>query len=176
MGDPSRDQGAEAAEQRGRRGLEHLRLITQLFDQAFKVPGTRWRFGLDALFGLVPGLGDIAGGLVAVFALRVARNLRAPPEIQLHMLTNIALDALVGMIPLLGDLFDFAFKAQSRNLALLESWVQTPDRQSRRSRRGLVLIPIAIVLVFATLTALGIWMLAILVHWLWGLMGTFLVS
>jgi hypothetical protein len=58
---------------------------------------------------------------------------------------------------------------------LLESWVQTPDRQSRRSRRGLVLIPIAIVLVFATLTALGIWMLAILVHWLWGLMGTFLV-
>jgi hypothetical protein len=151
------------------RELERLRLLTQLFDQAFRIPGTRWRFGIDALFGLVPGLGDIAGGLAAVYALRVARNLRAPPEIQAHMLTNIALDALVGMVPLLGDLFDFAFKAQTRNLALLERWVQSPDRIARRSRRGLLLIPIAIVLVFATLTALGIWMLAILFHWLWNL-------
>jgi hypothetical protein len=82
------------------------------------------------------------------------------------MLTNIALDALVGMIPLLGDLFDFAFKAQTRNLALLERWVSSPQRQQRRSKRGLILIPLAIVLVFATLTALGIWMLLILVQWL----------
>jgi hypothetical protein len=164
--EPGPDDGSE---KQGRRGLERLRLVTQLFDQAFAIPGTKWRFGLDALFGLVPGLGDIAGGLVAVYALRVARNLRAPAEIQLHMLTNIALDSLVGMIPLLGDLFDFAFKAQTRNLALLDRWMATPDRQMRRSRRGLLLIPIAIVVVFATLTALGIWMLAILFHWLVGL-------
>jgi hypothetical protein len=161
--DGRHDQGPDSG---GGRDLARLRLITQLFDQAFTVPGTRWRFGLDALLGLVPGLGDIAGGLVAVYALRVARNLRAPAEIQLHMLTNIALDALVGMIPLLGDLFDFAFKAQTRNLALLERWVDSPQRQQRRSKRGLLLIPMAIVIVFATLTALGIWMLVILVQWL----------
>jgi hypothetical protein len=166
----STDQGPDdGSENSGRRGLERLRLVAQLFDRAFAIPGTRFRFGVDALFGLIPGLGDIAGGLVAVYALRVARNLRAPPEIQLHMLTNIALDALVGMIPVLGDLFDFAFKAQTRNLALLDRWMASPDRAARRSRRGLVLIPIAIVVVFATLTALGIWMLAILFHWLWGL-------
>jgi hypothetical protein len=159
----------DAPDRRGRRGLERLRLLSKLFDQAFTVPGTRWRFGIDALFGLVPGLGDIAGGLVAVYALRVARNLRAPPEVQLHMLTNIALDSLIGMVPILGDLFDFAFKAQTRNLALLDRWMQSPDRQARRSRRGLIVIPVAIVIVFATLTALGIWMLAILFHWLWGL-------
>jgi hypothetical protein len=156
--DPERDQ----------RALQGLRLITQLFDRAFTIPGTKWRFGLDALFGLVPGLGDLAGGLVAVYALRVARNLRAPPEVQLHMLTNIALDALVGMVPVLGDIFDFAFKAQSRNLDLLERWVATPGRTARRSRRGLVLIPLAIVIVFATLTALGLWMLFILFHWVAG--------
>jgi hypothetical protein len=154
------------------RGLERLRLVTQLFDQAFTIPGTKWRFGLDALFGLVPGLGDIAGGIVAVYALRVARSLRAPPEIQLHMLSNIALDALVGMIPLLGDLFDFAFKAQTRNLVLLERWLESPQRQTRRSKRGLFLIPLAILIVFATLTALGIWMIAILVHWLLSLAGS----
>ena len=93
-----------------------------------RFPGPKWRFGLDALFGLVPGLGDIAGALVAVFALRVARNLNAPSAIQLHMLSNIALDAVIGMVPILGDLFDFAFKAQTRNLALLDAWVATPHK------------------------------------------------
>jgi hypothetical protein len=166
MGDGKDDASDHGPDSTGGRDLARLRLITQIFDQAFTVPGTRWRFGLDALLGLVPGLGDIAGGLVAVYALRVARNLRAPAEIQLHMLTNIALDALVGMIPLLGDLFDFAFKAQTRNLALLERWVNSPQRQQRRSKRGLILIPLAIVIVFATLTALGIWMLVIFVQWL----------
>jgi hypothetical protein len=142
--------------------------LVRLFDQAFVVPGTKWRFGLDALFGLVPGLGDIAGALVAVYALRVARNLNAPPVIQLHLLTNIALDAVIGMVPVLGDLFDFAFKAQTRNLALLDAWTATPHKASRRSRRGLLLIPIAIIVVFATLTALGVWMLYLLFHWLAG--------
>ena len=159
------DRGGDDA-QRGRRDLERLRSIQWLFDQAFGIPGTKWRFGVDALFGLVPGLGDIAGALVGVYALRVARNLGAPGVIQAHMLTNLALDALIGMIPLLGDIFDFAFKAQTRNLALLEGWLGTPERTQRRSRRGLILIPLAIVLVFATLTALGIWMLFILFHWL----------
>jgi hypothetical protein len=98
----------------------------------------------------------------------VARNLGAPQVIQAHMLTNIALDALIGMIPLLGDIFDFAFKAQTRNLALLDAWVGSPTRTARRSRRGLVLIPLAIVAVFATLTILGVWMLYLLFHWLIG--------
>jgi hypothetical protein len=153
-------------ESRGRRDLARLRAITQLFDQAFQVPGTKWRFGLDALFGLVPGLGDIAGALVAVYALRVARNLNAPQAIQLHLLSNIALDAVIGTVPILGDLFDFAFKAQTRNLALLDAWLATPHKTARRSRRGLFLMPLAIIIVFATLTALGIWMLVILFHWL----------
>jgi hypothetical protein len=153
-------------DERGRRALAHLRALTILFDQAFAIPGTKWRFGIDALFGLVPGLGDIAGALVAVFALRVARRLGAPQVVQLHMLSNIALDALIGMVPILGDLFDFAFKAQTRNLALLDAYLATPHKTARRSRRGLILLPIAIITVFATLTALGVWMLYILVSWL----------
>jgi hypothetical protein len=154
------------ADDRSRRDLERLRAISRVFDQAFAIPGTKWRFGLDALFGLVPGLGDIAGGLVAVYAMRVARNLGAPPAVQLHLLSNIALDALIGMVPIAGDLFDFAFKAQTRNLALLEAYAATPHRTAKRSRRGLVLMGFATLLVFATLTALGLWMLFILFHWL----------
>ncbi len=170
MDDRTRDEGPDGRRERqNRRSLERLRMLARLFEQAFRIPGTRIRFGLDALFGLLPGVGDIAGGLVAVYALRVARNLRAPAAVQMHMLMNIALDSLLGMIPILGDLFDFAFEAQTRNLALLERWLESPDRQARRSRRGLVLVPLCIVIVFATLTALGIWMLFILFHWLWSL-------
>lgn len=151
---------------RARLGLDRLRALTRLMDQAFGIPGTKWRFGLDALFGLVPGLGDVAGGVIAVYALHVARQLGAPGVIQLHMLTNIALDASIGTIPLLGDAFDFVFKAQTRNLALLDGWLQTPHEASKRSKRGLVMVPIAIVIVFATLTILGVWLLFILLHWL----------
>ena len=156
----------DGREERGRRSLDHLRLVTRLFDQAFVIPGTKWRFGLDALFGLVPGLGDIAGALVAVFAMRVARQLNVPMTVQLHMLSNIALDAVIGMVPLAGDLFDFAFKAQTRNLALLDAAVASPDRAARRSRRGIFIIGFATLVVFATLTALGVWMLYLLIHWL----------
>jgi hypothetical protein len=155
-------------DQRGRRALEQLRAVTRLFDQAFQVPGTRWRFGLDAVIGLVPGLGDIAGALVAMYAMNVARKLNAPSAVRLHMLSNIALDALVGIVPILGDVFDFAFKAQTRNLKLLDAWVASPERTARRSRRGLLLIPVAIIVVFATVTALGVWMLYLLIHWLGG--------
>jgi Domain of unknown function (DUF4112) len=158
--------GPDGRDSRGRHALEQLRAITLLFDQAFRIPGTRWRFGLDALIGLVPGLGDVAGAVVAVFAMRVARKLNAPSVVQLHMLSNIALDGLVGIVPILGDIFDFAFKAQTRNLALLDAWVASPERTARRSRRGLLFIPIAIIVVFATVTALGVWMLVILFHWL----------
>jgi hypothetical protein len=156
-------------ERRARVELERLRVITRLMDQAFGVPGTKWRFGLDALFGLVPGLGDIAGGLIGVYGLHIAWRLRAPAVIQLHMLTNIALDAVIGTIPILGDVFDFIYKAQTRNLTMLDEWLQTPHEAQRRSRRGMAFIPLAIFIVFVTLTILGIWLLYILVHWVFGL-------
>lgn len=162
----ARGDGAGGDDDRAQRSLAQLRLVTQLMDQAFGIPGTKWRFGLDALFGLVPGLGDIVGAVVAVYALHVARRLRAPGEVQLHMLTNIALDATIGTIPIIGDLFDFAFKAQTRNLALLDDWLQTPHEARRRSRRGLILIPLVIFLVFVTLTILGIVALVFFIRWI----------
>lgn len=159
-------------EARGRRDLERLRAIARLFDQAFAVPGTKWRFGVDALFGLIPGLGDVAGALVAVYALRVARMLGAPAAVQFHMLSNVALDALVGTVPLIGDLFDFAFKAQTRNLALLDAWLATPHETARRSRRGLLFIPLAVLLVFMMLTIVGVWVLFLFFQWLLSLAGS----
>jgi hypothetical protein len=168
MDDVQRDDEREA---RGRRELEKLRAIARLFDQVFPIPGTKWRFGIDALFGLVPGMGDVVGALVAVYALRVARTLGAPGAVQMHMLGNIALDALIGAVPVIGDLFDFVFKAQTRNLALLDAWLETPHATERRSRRGVLLVPLAVLTVFILLTVLGVWMLYLAFNWLLGLAG-----
>lgn len=153
-------------EHHARRGLERLRALGRLFDSAFAIPGTRWRFGVDALFGLVPGLGDLAGALVAVYSLKVANGLRLPVAIQMHMLGNIALDALAGTVPLLGDLFDFVYKAQTRNLKLIDDWLATPQATERRSRRGLVLVPLVVLVVFIALTVTGVWMLYAFFSWL----------
>ena len=158
--------GPGGPNERALRALARLRGVTKLFDQAFGIPGTKWRFGLDALFGLVPGLGDIAGAVAAVYALHVARLLRAPGTIQLAILGNITIDALVGTIPVAGDLFDFVYKAQTRNLKLLDDWMHTPHEAVRRSRRGLLFVPIAIFSVFALLTIFGFWLLILFVRWL----------
>ncbi len=82
--------------------LSAYMIIVSLLDQAFRVPGTRWRFGLDALIGLVPGAGDVATAVVGAYGLFVANQLGAPASIQLRMLLNLSVDAVFGAIPLLG--------------------------------------------------------------------------
>jgi hypothetical protein len=99
--------------------LRALDSASRLMDSVFRIPGTRIRFGLDPLLGLIPGLGEglsaaISGGL-AIAMLRHGAN----GPLVLRMVGNIALDSLVGSVPLLGDLFDVAFKANRRNLRLL---------------------------------------------------------
>jgi hypothetical protein len=97
-----------------------LRAIATLLDAAFVVPGTSYRIGLDPILGLIPGLGDVVSPLFAIAILWQARDLRVPRVVQLRMMCNVAIDALLGTVPVVGDLFDFAWKANLRNLALLE--------------------------------------------------------
>jgi hypothetical protein len=106
------------------RGLETLRNVAQMLDSAFVVPGTSYRFGLDPILGLVPGLGDLVSPLFTIGILWQARELALPRVVQLRMIFNVAIDSLVGVVPLVGDLFDFAWKANKMNLALLERHAQ----------------------------------------------------
>lgn len=147
----------------GENALSRYTLLTQLFDQAFRVPGTSWRFGLDALLGLVPGAGDLAGALVGAYGIIVARQLGAPAAVQLRMLLNLAVDALVGAIPLAGDLFDFAFKAHVRNRVLLERWLMQPHRTHRSSVLSLVAVLLGLIaIVFGT-----VWLAVLGLQWLY---------
>ena len=100
--------------------LELLRRVARMLDSALPVPGTSFRFGLDPILGLIPGLGDLVSPLFTLGMLFQARDLGVPRVVQLRMIFNVAIDVLTGFVPLIGDLFDFAWKANNRNLALLE--------------------------------------------------------
>lgn len=90
-------------------------------DTVFRVPGTDIRFGVDALIGLIPGAGDLAGLAVSLYIVWLAKRIGADAGALARMCGNIAIDALVGAVPLLGDIFDVAFKANVRNVRMIES-------------------------------------------------------
>jgi hypothetical protein len=116
------------------RHLQRYAVIARLLDAQFRIPLTRWRFGLDGLLGLIPGAGDIATALVGAYGLVVAYKLGAPASLHVRMVVNLLLDAGVGTIPIAGDLFDFAFKANIRNQRLLMKWLDEEAKQ--RARRA----------------------------------------
>lgn len=96
--------------------------LVELMEQRFKVPGTNFRFGLDALIGLVPGIGDFVGAAVGVVVVVEALRHRLPFGVIARMLLNLWLDGAIGSIPVLGDAWDFWFKAHRRNLELLRRY------------------------------------------------------
>lgn len=149
---------------RGAQGLSRYTLIAHLLDQAFRVPGTRWRFGLDALLGLVPGVGDVITALIGAYGVWIARQLGAPASVQGRMLLNLAIDAVVGAIPLLGDLFDFAFKAHVRNRVLLEKWLARPAAVRRSSFAALLAVLLGLLLIAVA----AIWLAILGLQWLYG--------
>ncbi len=128
--------------------LESLRRLAWLLDSQFRVPGTVFRFGLDALVGLVPGFGDVLGAVASVLFLVQAVRMKAPGAVVGRMVANITIETLLGIIPVIGDLFDASFKANQRNLRLLQRLQAEPETTHRSSRRLLIGMGLGIVLLF----------------------------
>jgi len=117
--------------------IARIDALATLMDTAFVIPGTEVRFGLDALIGLVPGIGDAITTVMSLFIVSEARALGAPPTLIARMLANVALDSLVGAVPLAGDVFDVAFRANRRNMALLRAHLdKTEGRAAPYWSRG----------------------------------------
>ena len=116
--------GALTREQR----IARLEALAKLLDVAFVMPGTNVRYGIDALIGLVPVIGDIVTTAIALWIVREARALGAPWHLTTRMLGNVAIDGVVGIAPLVGDAFDVMFKANIRNMKMLRKWL---DKQPR---------------------------------------------
>jgi hypothetical protein len=103
--------------------LHRLEALAQLMDNAFVIPGLNRRVGLDAIIGLVPGIGDAVTTLIQSYVIWEARRLGAPKTLIARMVGNVALDGLVGLIPFAGDAFDAVFKANVRNVKLLRDYL-----------------------------------------------------
>ena len=99
--------------------LDRLDRLATLLDARWRLPLLGWRFGLDSLIGLVPGLGDAAGGLLSAWLILRARRLGAPDRVLAMMAGNVVLDVVVGSVPVLGDILDIGLKANRRNARLL---------------------------------------------------------
>ncbi len=148
--------------------LQRLRGYVNLLETAFRVPGTRIRFGADAVLGLVPGLGDVMGGILSAVIVGEAVRAGVPRPVLLRMFLTVALDVIVGAVPVAGDIFDVFHKAGVRNLALLERYHEHPDRTSAATRRGLVILAAGVGLVAAAGMALAVASAIILWRWILG--------
>ncbi len=104
--------------------LHHLEQVADWLDSRFTIPGTNLRFGLDFILGILPGVGDGVAALPALYLVLRAQRLGAPTRILGRMFFNVLIDMALGAVPLLGDLFDFGFKANRRNIALLKRYLQ----------------------------------------------------
>jgi Domain of unknown function (DUF4112) len=105
------------------RTIERLENLSLLLDAAYGIPGTKLRFGLDALLGLVPIAGDVASAALSAYLIYQARRLGLPKTAMARMIGNVALDAVLGAVPLFGDIFDVFWRANVRNVAILRRHV-----------------------------------------------------
>ena len=130
---------------------ERLRALAWLLDSSIPIPGTRLTVGLDALIGLFPILGEAA-------------RLGAPRVLLMRMAFNIGVEGVVGIVPLAGDVFDAAWKANQRNVRLLDTWIERPEKAERSSRLFGIALVAGVVLVLVLLGALAF----LLARWIWG--------
>ena len=140
-------------EKRKRQGLEPLfKWIAFIMDDVLRVPGTKLRFGLDPLIGLIPGIGDTSSALVSAFALIQAVRLGVPKILLTRMALNILVNEVVGVIPVIGDAFSFWFKSNARNYEIIKTHRLGPSV----ARRSDWLFVIGVLVVLFVVVAVGI--------------------
>lgn len=138
-----------------------LRRLAHTLDSAIALPGG-YRVGWDGVIGLIPGIGDLTGAGLSSYIILEARRLGAPLIVLMRMAVNVLIETTVGIIPLVGDLFDFVWKANRRNVQLLEDHLDNPREVRRHSTLvvgGLIALMAAAVI---ALVALALWLLGLL--------------
>lgn len=163
LGAPTGDRSYAATNQ----SVERARLLARALDSAVRIPGTNVRFGLDALLGLVPGLGDVTGAAMGGYLVLLGSRMGVPKPVLARMVMNVALDTIAGVIPVAGDLFDVAWKANTRNMALLERYIEKPVATGKSSSA----MVIALIATLVVLAIGGIALAVIVVRWLLGALG-----
>lgn len=141
---PAKDRGAIR---------EQVNQLAWLLDNSVKIPVINYRIGLDSIVGLIPGIGDFAGLILSSYIVVQAARLGVSRSILMRMIANVGLETLIGVIPVVGDLFDMTFKANQRNVKLLNQSLSDPLRMRRQSRSLVAVALAGIVGVVGTITA-----------------------
>jgi NAD/NADP transhydrogenase beta subunit len=146
------------------RGLREVAYLAKLMDSRFRIPGTNLRFGLDGIIGLIPGAGDLSTFAVSSYMLWIMARNGASGFVLARMVVNVLIDAIIGSIPFVGDLFDFVFKANTRNLRLMQEHYQE-GRHRGSAWKMIVPVLIVLFLVIVALIWLAYKLVASLFHW-----------
>jgi hypothetical protein len=141
-----------------------LRRWAVLLDSAFAVPGLPVRFGFDAIFGLVPGIGDLTTPTFTVLLLITGLRMGVPLVVLGRMVVNAGIDALIGLVPVAGDIFDFGWKANLKNLELLERHA-VPGTTSTPADAWVVSAGVALILFVCLLVVVPVILLSWLLAW-----------
>jgi hypothetical protein len=147
--------------------MKRLDSLAYALDNSIRIPGTGARVGLDAVIGLIPGIGDAAGTAMSAYIVIQAARIGAPVAVILRMLLNVGLETVVGAVPLVGDLFDAGWKANARNMALLRRAVDAPGATHRSSRAVVIGVTLVLLLLLAAVATLAFFTL----RGLWNLFG-----
>ncbi|WP_316793779.1 DUF4112 domain-containing protein [Pedobacter frigoris] len=139
-----------------------LTKISYLMDEQFRFPGTKFRFGLDPILNLIPIAGDMAGLVVSAGLLLAMAKRGASSKLVVLMSLNILLDATIGAIPIIGQIFDFFFKANSRNIGLMKAHYLEGKHQG--SGKNIIVVVIIVLVAVLALLFYGLYQLA---TWLW---------
>lgn len=143
--------------------MQRLRTVSFYLDNAFEIPGTNYRIGLDPFLGLIPGVGDATGTALSAYIIVEAALRGVPRETLVRMLGNVLLDSTVGSLPVVGDAFDAAWKSNARNVRLIESHGELPEERAEADRRfllGAVVVITVLLLGIGIATTLGVfWLL-----------------
>ena len=159
-----REIGLKVVEPRSRAEVERsLDQLSHLMDGLFRIPGTGWRVGLDAIVGLIPGVGDIATTAVSFYILAAGVRYRVPKVTLLRMAANIGVDYLLGAIPIVGDLFDIAWKSNQMNVELLRERASVSAEEAAHGRASdwlfLGVIMLGLLALLAGSIAVSLWLL-----------------
>ncbi len=144
--------------------LQRIRTLTHVLDNAILIPGTTYRIGLDPIMGLIPGGGDTVGTMLSAYIVLEALRFGLPRDTLVRMVGNLALDGVLGTMPLLGDFFDATWKANSKNLALLEVHAANPDESLAADRGFVIFIAVVVVAIALLITVLIATLVTLLVR------------
>jgi hypothetical protein len=135
--------------------MQWVSRLSYLMDKQFRFPGTNFRFGLDPVLNLIPIAGDMTGLLISGGLLLAMVRKGASNKVVVLMTLNILLDAIIGAIPVIGQIFDFFFKANSRNIKLMKEHYLENKHQG--SGKGIILWTILVIIVLLSLMIYGLW-------------------